>query len=171
MVTWATATSPRPLLHPKDAGDLRIMERLYESVTEYVLGIKGTMSGEHGDGLLRTPHISRMYGSELSDLFVEMKDAFDPQGLLNPGKKVGPQDDTGSLRRACATAPTTGRCPSGRCCLPARRVRARDRECHGCAQCKGAVTGTMCPCTEPPVESRPRPGPRPTCSVISSAGP
>jgi hypothetical protein len=65
-----------------------------------VLDIRGTMSGEHGDGLLRTPHIRRMYGDELYRLFEEVKEAFDPQGILQPRQEGGSQDDTGSLRRA-----------------------------------------------------------------------
>ncbi len=136
----------RPLLDPKDPDDLRTMARLYEKVSEYVLSIRGTMSGEHGDGLLRTPHISRMYGAELYELFVEIKEAFDPQGLLNPGKKVGPQDDTGSLSRSLRYGADYRTLPQQT--LLHFREGDYEREiekCHGCAQCKGAVTGTMCP--------------------------
>ena len=89
----------RPLLDPKDPDDLRTMQRLYDEVSTYVLGIRGTMSGEHGDGLLRTPYVRQMYGDEIYALFESIKNAFDPQGVMNPGKKVGPQEESGSLLR------------------------------------------------------------------------
>lgn len=136
----------RPLLDPKDAADLRTMERLYAEVSEYVLGIRGTMSGEHGDGLLRTPHIRRMYGDELYRLFEDIKQTFDPQGILNPGKKVGPQDDTGSLRRALRYG-TDYRTFPQQTVLPFRpgEYELEIEKCHGCAQCKALTVGTMCP--------------------------
>ena len=122
------------------------MEHLYEEVSEYVLSVRGTMSGEHGDGLLRTPHIERQYGPDLYHLFEEIKAVFDPKGLLNPGKKVGPQDPTGSLREALRYGtgyrtyprPTTLHFPPG-------KYESEVEKCHGCAQCKGALSGTMCP--------------------------
>lgn len=136
----------RPLLNPKDAADLRTMERLYEEVSAYVLGMGGTMSGEHGDGLLRTPHIRRMYGDDLYHLFADIKQAFDPQGILNPGKKVGPQDDTGSLRRALryGTEYRTISRPTVLAFEPGEYEREIEK-CHGCAQCKTLTVGTMCP--------------------------
>ncbi len=51
----------------------------------------GTLSGEHGDGLLRTPFLSRLYGEEIYSLFKKMKEIFDPNGILNPGKIIGEQ--------------------------------------------------------------------------------
>jgi hypothetical protein len=81
----------RPLLDPKDSHDLRTMQRLYDEVSGYVRGVRGTMSGEHGDGLLRTPYLREMYGDAVYSLFSLVKNAFDPQGLMNPGK-VGPQE-------------------------------------------------------------------------------
>ena len=136
----------RPLLDPKDPDDLRTMERLYESVSEYVLGVKGTMSGEHGDGLLRTPHISRMYGCELYELFVEIKEAFDPQGLLNPGKKVGPQDDTGSLQSLPALRRRlSDSAPADHAALPGGRLREGDREVPRLRAVQGSGDGHHVP--------------------------
>ena len=70
----------RPLLDPKDPHDLRTMQRLYDEVFAYVRSIRGTMSGEHGDGLLRTPYLRQTYGDAIYSLFSLVKDAFDPQG-------------------------------------------------------------------------------------------
>ncbi|HEX6434490.1 MAG TPA: FAD-binding oxidoreductase [Gemmatimonadales bacterium] len=58
---------------------------LLEEVTEAVAALGGTTSGEHGDGRLRAPSLHRMFGREMVDLFRRVKDAFDPQGVFNPG--------------------------------------------------------------------------------------
>src|SRR6185436_2008841 len=49
--------------------------------------LRGTISGEHGDGLSRTPFLAKQYGP-LVNVFRELKQVFDPQGILNPGKIV-----------------------------------------------------------------------------------
>jgi hypothetical protein len=58
---------------------------LLEEVTEAVAALGGTTSGEHGDGRLRAPSLTRMYGPEIVALFRRVKDAFDPGGVFNPG--------------------------------------------------------------------------------------
>jgi hypothetical protein len=49
---------------------------------------KGSMSGEHNDGLLRTAYLPQMYSPEIIKLFEKTKDIFDPLHILNPGKKA-----------------------------------------------------------------------------------
>jgi FAD/FMN-containing dehydrogenase len=61
---------------------------LYEDVQEAVLRLGGSLSGEHGDGRLRTPWLPRQYGPEVIVLFRQVKAAFDPAGILNPGVKL-----------------------------------------------------------------------------------
>ena len=51
---------------------------------------KGSHSGEHGDGLVRSEFNEPMFGSRLARAFEEVKDRFDPNGLYNPGKVVRP---------------------------------------------------------------------------------
>jgi FAD/FMN-containing dehydrogenase len=58
---------------------------LFEDVTSAVLGFGGTPSGEHGDGRLRAGTLHKLYGPEIMELFREVKHAFDPLGLFNPG--------------------------------------------------------------------------------------
>ena len=58
---------------------------LLNEVTEAVAALGGTTSGEHGDGRLRAPSLSRMYGPEIVALFYRIKEAFDPGGVFNPG--------------------------------------------------------------------------------------
>jgi len=61
---------------------------VFEEVTEAVLALGGSPSGEHGDGRLRAHLLERVYGPEIVALFRLVKDAFDPEGIMNPGVKL-----------------------------------------------------------------------------------
>lgn len=61
-----------------------ISDEVYAIVAKY----KGSITGEHNDGLIRTPYLKTMYGEEIVKLFEETKKIFDPQNIFNPGKKV-----------------------------------------------------------------------------------
>jgi len=58
-----------------------------KEVDELVLKYKGSLSGEHNDGLVRGPWLEQMYGKEIVDLFRKSKSIFDPQNIFNPHKK------------------------------------------------------------------------------------
>jgi FAD/FMN-containing dehydrogenase len=58
---------------------------LYEDVTALLVRLGGTPSGEHGDGRLRAGALHRVFGDETMSLFAELKCAYDPGGILNPG--------------------------------------------------------------------------------------
>jgi FAD/FMN-containing dehydrogenase len=66
-----------------------IIPKLAEEVYSLVLEYKGSITAEHNDGIIRTPYLEKMYGSEIIKLFQETKDIFDSQNIFNPGKKVG----------------------------------------------------------------------------------
>lgn len=78
----------RPFLDLADPEHLKIMESLAADLYDAVFQVGGTMSGEHGVGLSRTPFMRRQYG-DLYPVFAEVKRLFDPQKILNPGKVVG----------------------------------------------------------------------------------
>jgi hypothetical protein len=61
------------------------LDSLLRMVTDLVVDLRGTVSGEHGDGRLRASLLERTYGSEVTALFKLVKGAFDPAGILNPG--------------------------------------------------------------------------------------
>ena len=136
----------RPVLDTRDPDDRRKMQRIYDEVSAYVLRVRGTMAGEHGDGLVHTPRMKEMYGEEIYSLFVRIKNAFDPDRLLNPGKKVGPQEPRHNLFENV-------RYEDGYRTLPqtpvlhfvSRGYESEIERCHGCAVCKSAVATTMCP--------------------------
>lgn len=71
-----------------DPGDPAFPDRirdLYGRVSELVISLGGTPSGEHGDGRLRAPMLERLYGSDILALFRFVKATFDPRGVMNPG--------------------------------------------------------------------------------------
>jgi FAD/FMN-containing dehydrogenase len=64
------------------------VEEILEAVVLLAVSLGGTLTGEHGDGRLRTPLMERMWPREALEQFRVVKRAFDPQGILNPGVKV-----------------------------------------------------------------------------------
>ena len=91
----------RPILNMREDGAQK-MRAIAEEAAELVKHYKGSYSGEHGDGLVRSEWIEPFYGPRLTRSFEEIKDLFDPKGLLNPGKIVRPskQDDRTLYRYA-----------------------------------------------------------------------
>ena len=83
----------RPLLNLKSEEDLELMKKIAHETYSLVVEMGGSISGEHGDGLVRTPFLKMQFG-ELYDKFAEVKRLFDPKGILNPGKIV-PQEGKG----------------------------------------------------------------------------
>lgn len=78
----------RPELNIKDPEDVDKFLSIAREVTDLVKKYGGSISGEHGDGRLRSPMLEQFYGEELAQLHRELKAAFDPHKLLNPGKIV-----------------------------------------------------------------------------------
>jgi FAD/FMN-containing dehydrogenase len=78
-----------PLIDPKDPTIGRVIDELSHKVYDLVLSYQGSISGEHNDGLVRTPYVEKMFGREMYALFLEVKKIFDPHDIFNPGKKVG----------------------------------------------------------------------------------
>ncbi len=64
------------------------VEQLLVDVVDLTAALGGTLSGEHGDGRLRTPLLSRVWPANILELFARIKHAFDPDRILNPGVKV-----------------------------------------------------------------------------------
>ena len=64
---------------------LELQPKVYELVARY----HGSSTGEHNDGIIRTPYLKLIFGEKVVDLFAQVKHLFDPLGILNPGKKVG----------------------------------------------------------------------------------
>jgi len=90
----------RPVLNVKQELEVRKMRAIAEEAFAMVREYKGSHSGEHGDGLVRSEFHEAMFGGRIVRAFEEVKDAFDPEGLFNPGKIVrAPKMDDRSLFR------------------------------------------------------------------------
>ncbi len=91
---WAHASvgvlHVRPMIDLHDESDLALLRSIAVEVADLARDLGGVMSGEHGDGRVRSPLIERFYGPELVRAFREVKTLFDPQNLLNPGNIVAP---------------------------------------------------------------------------------
>jgi FAD/FMN-containing dehydrogenase/Fe-S oxidoreductase len=90
----------RPVLNLKQELGANQMRAIAEEAFAMVREYKGSHSGEHGDGLVRSEHHLAMFGSRIVHAFEEVKDNFDPSGLFNPGKIVRPSkmDDRSLFR-------------------------------------------------------------------------
>jgi FAD/FMN-containing dehydrogenase len=64
---------------------LELSPRVYALVIKY----GGSTTGEHNDGIIRTPYLPQLFGDAMVELFAKTKNIFDPTNLFNPGKKVG----------------------------------------------------------------------------------
>ncbi len=133
----------RPLIDPKDRAGVDRMARIADDISDLVLEFGGALSGEHGDGLVRSPFLQKMFGPVITEAFDRVKRAFDPDGLMNPGKIVDPAPMTKNLRYwpNYKTAET-------------HTALSFDREgglasaiemCNGQGACRKAAGGTMCP--------------------------
>ena len=90
----------RPVLNLKLDQDVKAMRAIAEEAFDLVAAFKGSHSGEHGDGLVRSEFHERMFGRRIVRAFEEVKDLLDPKGLMNPGKIVrAPKFDDRSLMR------------------------------------------------------------------------
>lgn len=77
-----------PLMKLEDPKERAKLEPSMKEVNELILSYKGSLSGEHNDGLVRGPWLEEMYGKKIVKLFDEAKDIFDPDNIFNPHKKT-----------------------------------------------------------------------------------
>ncbi|HEV3261590.1 MAG TPA: FAD-linked oxidase C-terminal domain-containing protein [Gemmataceae bacterium] len=133
----------RPLLNLKDPADVSRMRRITEAVTDLVLEFGGALSGEHGDGLARSEWNRKMFGDAVYGAFRQVKHAFDPHNLLNPGKVVEAPAMTENLRYAPGYAPAE---PETVFDYSRQEGFVRSIElCNGSGVCRKLQGGTMCP--------------------------
>ena len=143
----------RPVLNLRTEHGAKQMRAIAEEACALVKEYKGSYSGEHGDGLVRSEWIEPVYGARLTRAFGEIKQAFDPKGLMNPGKIVAaPKMDDRSLFRFKpdyqTTALQTGLDWSEHEVGPENRGRgfaAAVEMCNNNGHCRKFDAGAMCP--------------------------
>ena len=133
----------RPVINLKTEEGIRQFEAIATDVADLVLEYGGALSGEHGDGLVRSPFQEKMFGPILYNAFREIKRAFDPQNLLNPGKIVDAPPLTANLRyHADSVTPQVETTFD----FSADGGLARAAElCAGVGACRKKRDGIMCP--------------------------
>jgi FAD/FMN-containing dehydrogenase/Fe-S oxidoreductase len=132
----------RPLMNLHLPDEVTKMRRITEEITDLVLEFGGSLSGEHGDGLARSEWNRKMFGPIIYEAFREVKRAFDPHNLLNPGKIVNAPAMTENLRY-------TPHIPAE---PPVQFDYSRQEgffrsveQCNGAGVCRKTQGGTMCP--------------------------
>lgn len=84
---WDANLHARPLLDPSLPSERRMLEEIMEESFEAVWKMGGSMTGEHGDGMLRAPYVARQYPKSYG-VMKQIREVFDPKGVLNPGVKI-----------------------------------------------------------------------------------
>ncbi len=132
----------RPVVNVKDHVGLEQTESLAAEIADLVIEFGGSLSGEHGDGIVRGAFIEKMFGARLVDAFRETKQLFDPDGLLNPGKII----DTPAFQDNLRLSPETVNAdPTGWLDFSSEGGLARAVEmCNGQGACR-KFDGGMCP--------------------------
>jgi FAD/FMN-containing dehydrogenase/Fe-S oxidoreductase len=132
-----------PFLNLKQAGDVARMQQISAAAADLMLGYKGVMSSEHGDGLARSWLNRHVFGDEIYAAFRQVKAAFDPSWRMNPGKIVDAPPMTANLRlgadyRTIEFAEQFDWSSDG-------GFAGAIEMCTGQGYCRKTIGGTMCP--------------------------
>jgi len=133
----------RPVIDLKTARGLEQVEAMAGDIFDLVLEYGGAISSEHGDGRARSPFLERVYGPVIMRAFREIKSAFDPRNLMNPGNIVAAVGVTEHLRYG----------PTYKTWEPKTLLdfssqggfAAAVEMCNGVGVCRKKLEGTMCP--------------------------
>ena len=133
----------RPMVNIKQQDGLDKLVSIASDISDLVLEFGGSLSGEHGDGIVRGVWMEKMFGTSLYNAFREVKRTFDPHGVMNPGKIIDTPLITENLRlgpdyRAIEQDTILDFSAQGGF---ARAVEM----CNGVGACRKVLTGTMCP--------------------------
>ena len=133
----------RPLMNTKMGEEVAKLPAIAEFAVELLGDYSGSFSSEHGDGKARSWLNERFFGAELYDLFKQVKGAFDPHNLLNPGNVVDAPAMTESLRYGADYQTIVWQ---EQLDFSADLGFHRAVEmCNGAGVCRKRTTGTMCP--------------------------
>ena len=133
----------RPLIDLSRQDGADRMVSIAAQVSDLVLEFGGAMSGEHGDGLVRSVWLEKMFGPQIYQAFREVKGAFDPQGIMNPGKIVDPPAMTENLRSG--PSHRTVEIETNFSFTAEGGMAGAVQMCNGQGTCRKLTTGTMCP--------------------------
>ena len=132
----------RPFIDLKKAGEKERLMGIFNEVADLVAEHGGAIAGEHGDGLARSWLIERLFGPKLYQAFRDVKAAFDPTNLMNPGKIVEAQQPMENLRWG---RPVAYELDTFLDFAPEGGFSFAVEMCNGNGQCRKLDAGTMCP--------------------------
>jgi FAD/FMN-containing dehydrogenase/Fe-S oxidoreductase len=135
----------RPLLDLSEPEDVLKMKAIADDVFLLAWSLGGSISGEHADGLVRAAFVRKQYGNEYYDLLCRIKDIFDPDGLMNPGKIINDDPDVmvRNLRRA--HKPLAKRLKTD-LFFEKDELALEIEQCYGCGLCLNTESDLrMCP--------------------------
>ncbi len=139
----------RPVLNLRREHDVKAMRAIAEEAFDMVLAYKGSHSGEHGDGIVRSEFHEKMFGTRLVRAFEAVKQRFDPKGLYNPGKIVrAPKfDDRRLLRYGPDYRPENIRTSLDWSAYPGTGdgFQGAVEMCNNNGACRALTGGVMCP--------------------------
>jgi FAD/FMN-containing dehydrogenase/Fe-S oxidoreductase len=133
----------RPVVNLKTDAGVRKFEAIANDVSDLVLEFGGALSGEHGDGLVRSPFMEKMFGPVLYEAFRTVKRTFDPAGIFNPGKIVDAPPMTTNLRYGAGYV--TPRPATWFDYSEHGGMAGAVEMCSGLGVCRKTLEGTMCP--------------------------
>ena len=133
----------RPIVNLKSETDIQKMHAIAREVRDLLMELDGAMSGEHGDGLVRSEWIESMFGAQIYQALTEVKKAFDPNGLMNPGKIVDAPPMTENLRFGADY--NTIKIDTYFDFSSQDGFGRAIEMCNGVGACRKTLTGTMCP--------------------------
>ncbi len=136
----------RPLINVGTRTGIETMAAIADEATDLAVAYGGSVSGEHGDGRARTQWNRKLYGDELFERFRDLKTAFDPDWLLNPGPVCGDLKMTDHLRFDLDESMDPGFEPALRWDND-KGLAGMVELCHGCGGCRTSQEdgGVMCP--------------------------
>ncbi|HIN28619.1 TPA: anaerobic glycerol-3-phosphate dehydrogenase subunit C [Candidatus Poribacteria bacterium] len=133
----------RPVINLKSESDIQKMHSIASQVRDLLMELGGAMSGEHGDGYVRSEWIESMFGSQIYQAFRQIKQAFDPTGIMNPGKIVDAPPMTENLR--FGPKYNTIQIDTYFDFSSQGGFDRAIEMCNGVGACRKTLTGTMCP--------------------------
>ena len=136
----------RPILNMKTEAGIKAMRAIAEETAELVKRFEGSYSGEHGDGISRSEFIEPMFGSRLTRAFETVKDTFDPENRLNPGKITRPlRFDDRTLMRYPSSYSSALHAPAVLDWSEWGGFSGAVEMCNNNGTCRKLVGGAMCP--------------------------
>ncbi|MGB2865028.1 MAG: FAD-linked oxidase C-terminal domain-containing protein, partial [Sedimentisphaerales bacterium] len=135
----------RPFLDLSEPADVEKMRAIADDVFSLAWSLGGSISGEHADGLVRAAFVRKQYGDEYYELLCRIKNIFDPDGLMNPGKIINSDPDVmvKNLRRAHKPLPERMKTDL---LFEKDELALEIEQCYGCGLCLSRESGLrMCP--------------------------